>query len=67
MVALVTAPLIFGLAAYWSLVVAIVVFVFLRGSFNAEDLRAEQQSAKRELAASKEQRTNPQKIPRPTR
>jgi len=67
MVALVTAPLIFGLAPYWSLVVAIVVFVFLRGSFNADDLRAEQESAKRELAASKEQRANPQKIPKPTR
>jgi Family of unknown function (DUF6297) len=67
MVALVTAPLIFGLAPYWSLVVAVVVFVFLRGSFNADDLRAEQEAAKRDLAASKEQRANPQRIPKPTR
>lgn len=67
MVALVTAPLIFGLAPYWSVVLAIVVFVFLRGSFNADDLRAEQEAAKRDLAASKQERTDRQKIPKPTR
>ena len=67
MVALVTAPLIFGIAPYWSVVLAIVVFVFLRGSFNADDLRAEQEAAKRELAASKQEKTDRQKIPKPTR
>lgn len=67
MVALVTAPLILGFAPYWSLAIAVVVFVALRGSFNMEDLRAEQESAKRELAASKVERTDRQKIPRPTR
>jgi len=67
MVALITAPLILGFPAYWSLVIATVVFVALRGSFNAEDLRAEQEAAKRELAASKKAATDRQKIPRPTR
>jgi hypothetical protein len=67
MVALITAPLILGFPAYWSLVIATVVFVALRGSFNAEDLRAEQEAAKRELAASKQAATDRQKIPRPTR
>ncbi len=67
MVALVTAPLILGLSGFWSLAIALVVFVALRGSFNAEELRAEQEAAKRELAASKQERADKQKIPRPSR
>lgn len=67
MVALITAPLILGAAPYWSLVIALVVFVALRGSFNAEDLRAEQEQAKRELAESKKAAADRQKIPRPSR
>ena len=67
MVALITAPLILGAAPYWSLAIAVIVFVALRGSFNAEDLRAEQEQAKRELAESKKAATDRQKIPRPSR
>lgn len=67
MVALVTAPLILQAPAYWSLAIALVVFVALRGSFNPDELRAEQEAAKRELAASKQARTDKQKIPRPSR
>ncbi len=67
MVALITAPLILGAPGYWSLAIALVVFVGLRGSFNADDLRAEQEQAKRELAASKQAAADKQKIPRPTR
>jgi hypothetical protein len=67
MVALITAPLILGAAGYWSLAIALAVFVGLRGSFNADDLRAEQEQAKRELAASKQAAADKQKIPRPTR
>ncbi len=66
MVALITAPLILGAAPYWSLVIALIVFVALRGSFNPDDLRAEQEAAKRELAASKAA-ADRQKIPRPSR
>lgn len=67
MVALVTAPLILQAPAYWSLAIALVVFVALRGSFNPDELRAEQEAAKRELAASKQERTDKLKIPRPSR
>ncbi len=67
MVALITAPLILGAAPYWSLAIALIVFAALRGGFNAEDLRAEQEAAKRELAESKKAAADRQKIPRPTR
>ena len=60
-------PLSLGAAAYWSLVIALIVFVALRGSFNPDDLRAEQEAAKRDLAASKKAAADRQKIPRPTR
>lgn len=47
-VALVTAPLILGAPATWSLGIAAVVFVLLRGTFNMEELKAEQEALKRE-------------------
>ena len=66
MVALVTAPIILQFPAYWSLVIAVIVFVALRGSFNMDDLKAEQEAAQRDLAASKEAKAaGKQKIPRP--
>ncbi len=65
MVALITAPLILGAPPYWSLAIGALVYFGLRGSFNMDDLRAEQEAAQRELAASKEAQTK--KIPRPTR
>ncbi|MGC3994001.1 MAG: DUF6297 family protein [Propionicimonas sp.] len=68
MVALITAPLILQAPAYWSLAIGLIVFWVLRGSFNMEDLKAEQEAAQRELAASKEARSaDKQKIPRPSR
>ncbi len=68
MVALITAPLILQASPYWSLGIAAVVFWALRGSFNMEDLKAEQEAAQRELAASKEARNaEKQKVPRPSR
>lgn len=67
MVVLITAPLILQLPAYWSLVIGLIVFWALRGSFNMADLQAEQEQAKRELAEAKEGRGEKQKIPRPGR
>nr|WP_300144262.1 DUF6297 family protein [Propionicimonas sp.] len=68
MVALITAPLILQASVYWSLGIGVVVFWALRGSFNMEDMKAEQEAAQRELAASKEARNaEKQKIPRPSR
>lgn len=66
MVALITAPLILGAPPYWSLAIAAVVYFGLRGSFSMDELRAEQEAAQRELAASKEAQAA-KKIPRPTR
>ncbi len=68
MVALVTAPLILQAPAYWSLAIAVVVFVALRGTFNVADLQAESEAAKRELDAAKAARAgDKQKIPKPGR
>lgn len=67
MVLLVTGPLILQLPMYWSLGIAVIVFVGLRGSFNMDDLRAEQEAAQRDLAAAKQAKAAPTKIPRPGR
>ena len=67
MVLLVTGPLILQLPMYWSLGIAVIVFVGLRGSFNMDDLRAEQEAAQRDLAAAKQAKAAPTKIPRPSR
>ncbi len=68
MVALITAPLILQLPSYWSVVIGAIVFWVLRGSFNMDDLKAEQEAAQRELAASKQAKAgDKQKIPRPSR
>lgn len=67
MVALVTAPLILGWSPGVSAGIAAVVFWALRGSFNVEDLRAEQEAAQRELAAAKQAKGERQSIPRPKR
>lgn len=66
MVALVTAPLILGAPPIWSAALALVVFIVLRGSFNMNDLRAQQEEAQKELAASKQEREKI-KVPRPNR
>ena len=68
MVALITAPLILQAPAYWSLAIAAVVFVALRGSFNMEEMKAEQEAQQKALAAAKaEKQLEKQKIPRPSR
>jgi hypothetical protein len=66
MVALICAPLILGWSAYLSAVLIVVAFVGLRGSFNAEDLRAEAAAAQRDLDSAKAERTKT-KIPPPRR
>ena len=67
MVALVTAPLILQAPAYWSLAIAAVVFVALRGTFNMEEMKAEQEAQQKAVEAAKAERAEKQKIPRPTR
>ena len=67
MVALITAPLILQAGAYWSLAIAAVVFIALRGSFNMEEMKAEQEAQQKLLATAKAEKLEKQKIPRPTR
>jgi hypothetical protein len=66
MVALITAPLILGAPPYWSAALAVLVFVILRGTFNMDDLRAQQEELQKETAAAKQERDKI-KVPRPTR
>jgi len=67
MVALVTAPLILGAPPVWSAALAVLVFIVLRGTFNMDDLRSQQEEAQKEMAAAKQARTEKIKVPRPTR
>jgi hypothetical protein len=67
MVALITAPLILGAAPVWSAGLAAVVFIGLRGTFNMDELKAEQEATQREMAAAKAERTEKTKIPAPKR
>ena len=53
MVLLITAPLILQAPVTWSLGIAGVVFVFLRGTFNMDELNAEKAAMDREQAAAK--------------
>ena len=66
MVALITAPLILGAPPIWSAALATVVFVALRGTFNMNDLRAQQEEAQKEMTAAKQERDKI-KVPRPKR
>jgi len=66
-VALITAPLVLGAPAYWSVALAAVAFIALRGTFNMDDLRTEQEAAQRELALQKAARAEKITIARPTR
>jgi hypothetical protein len=67
MVALITAPLILQQPAYWSVGIGVVVFWAMRGSFNMEELKAEQEAAQRELDSAKAAKADKQRIPRPSR
>jgi hypothetical protein len=67
MVALITAPLILGAAPVWSAGLAVVVFIGLRGTFNMDELKAEQEATQREMATAKAERTEKTKIPAPKR
>lgn len=55
-VALVTAPIMAGWSAYISLGIAMVVFLFLRTPLNTDDLKEQQERAKRELEESRAER-----------
>ncbi len=66
-VAAVTLPMVLGMPVTWSLGIAGVIFVLLRGTFNMEELKAEQAALQREEAAKKAGTAEKTKIVRPSR
>lgn len=67
MVILICAPLLFGADPWWSLALAGLVFVFLRGTFNMEELKATQERQQREQEALKAAQGQKIKVSRPQR
>jgi len=68
MVALITAPLILNLPWWVSVLLIVIVFIALRGTFDMDQMRAEQEEAQRQMKAAKEGANRPKTtIPRPTR
>lgn len=65
-VALVVLPLLFGVPPFWSLVIAVVVFGFLRAGMNTEEIQAQAAEDRKRLEAEKAEREKT-KVPRPTR
>ncbi len=53
MVALITAPVMFGGSPLFSFALAGLAFVFLRGTFNTDELKAQQEAINRDKAAAK--------------
>lgn len=53
MVALVTAPIMLGFGPIWGIGIGLVAFFFLRSPLNSDELREQQEQAKKELAANK--------------
>ncbi|WP_156887544.1 DUF6297 family protein [Propionicicella superfundia] len=56
MVVLICAPVLLGWGAGWSLGLVAVVFVFLRGTFDMDELKAQQEQAMREQQALKSEK-----------
>ena len=69
MAALITAPLILGASVWVSLGLALIVFIVLRGTFNMDDMRAQQEEQQRQLKAARGGGApgSKTKVPRPTR
>lgn len=69
-VAVVVLPLLFGAPAYWSLLIAVVVFAFLRSGLNTQEIQAQAADDKARLDAEKAS-SGPgrpkTRVPRPTR
>ncbi len=67
MVALITAPVMLGASSLYSFGLAIVAFVFLRGTFNMDEMKVQQDQIKREQDAKKAASGTKIKVQRPTR
>ncbi len=66
MVVLICAPVLFGWGVNWSLALIAIVFIFLRGTFDLDDMRAQQEQARRETSKVKADREKI-KVTRPRR
>lgn len=62
MVALITAPVMLGGSALYSFAIAGVAFVFLRGTFNMDEMKAQSEQLQREKDAAKKAAATGQKI-----
>ena len=67
MVALVTAPVMLGGSPLYSFALAGVAFIFLRGTFNSDELKAQQDQINREKEAAKKASREKIKVQRPGR
>ncbi|MFT4294699.1 MAG: DUF6297 family protein [Micropruina sp.] len=67
MVALITAPVMLGGSPLWSFALAGVAFVFLRGTFNMDEMKAQQEALNREREAAKKTSGQKIKVQRPSR
>lgn len=68
MVVLITAPVMLGGSPLWSFGIAIVAFIFLRGTFNMEEMKAQQEALNREKETLKKQGPGGKiKVQRPNR
>ncbi len=67
MVALVTAPVMLGGSPLYSFAIAGIAFIFLRGTFNMDEMKAQQEALNREKEAAKASSGQKIKVQRPTR
>ena len=67
MVALITAPVMLGGSPLYSFAIAGVAFVFLRGTFNMDEMKAQQEALNREKEAAKKPSGQKIKVQRPGR
>ena len=67
MVALITAPVMLGGSPLYSFALAGVAFVFLRGTFNSDELKAQQEQLNREKEAAKKASGQKIQVQRPRR
>ncbi len=67
MVALITAPVMLGGSPLWSFALAGIAFIFLRGTFNMDEMKAQQEVLNREKEAAKKASGQKIKVQRPTR
>lgn len=67
MVVLITAPVMLGGSPLWSFALAGIAFIFLRGTFNMDEMKAQQEALNREKEAAKRQTGQKIKVQRPGR